>query len=797
MRKFDNIKPLHMESPLIREVPKYDLGTQSGGIKPITNPFNSNIASTRIPYATFKTKFPNITEDVYNTMNDTVVGDLMNTQNTSMPNPVDVQTSDPLQVNSMNYMKQAQQQYTSQMSSTSSAQLVQQSQNTAQQNAQAQQNTIAHDTKTQVTDSAPTYDKSKVSLDTNKNVTGSYKQQKTDIENDIAAQQAIINDPNASKEDKAAAQAQLEKQQGALKDLKVGHVADKMNQFGNAASILNSVMPEKTEYSGAKGDVTKGLDASYDAAADVASQFGPYGQMIGAGMKMVGFLNSGLNAIGGGTDGMTGIDATLGSSWGGLLTGGMSALNGFFGSTTDKFEIDQEVKADLGDAYAGAYDNLGNAADKAGKKYGALSGSSYRAAQREIAAAKRKQALMTDVRDEAKDVKAASGYEGIGLRNTMALNGGYTSLRAAKQGMKLENLRFARKIQKGSKIKYIKYTGPYYSNPQSYTNTSDDVTLENIAEKLDDMQTSQEMLKLIDKITVNNPEYIDQDKVDILVNNKNIQQAFSILPEEEKELYIGTMLRQAQSESSPYTKGTISEEGAYIPDAEEVLKVNKDQARSLGYTDVSYPVVFGYNTSSTEFTPDENYQQALMYLNEANDDVNEESITPYKEAVNTGDFSNVPKEVVGNILKYLTKAKTAFSFKGLKFKEGGELVYTIRPLSLEEIQKFKEGGSMNVIPEGALHKNKHHMEDAEGLTKKGIPVVTEDNGGELVQQAEIEKNEIIFRLEVTEKLEELKKKAEETDSQEEKDKYALEAGKLLAYEIMHNTDDRTGLIDEV
>nr|DAG88872.1 MAG TPA: hypothetical protein [Crassvirales sp.] len=37
------------------------------------------------------------------------------------------------------------------------------------------------------------------------------------------------------------------------------------------------------------------------------------------------------------------------------------------------------------------------------------------------------------------------------------------------------------------------------------------------------------------------------------------------------------------------------------------------------------------------------------------------------------------------------------------------------------------------------------MEHAEDLTKKGIPVI--DNKGE--QQAEVEKNEIIFSLEVT------------------------------------------------
>ena len=67
------------------------------------------------------------------------------------------------------------------------------------------------------------------------------------------------------------------------------------------------------------------------------------------------------------------------------------------------------------------------------------------------------------------------------------------------------------------------------------------------------------------------------------------------------------------------------------------------------------------------------------------------------------------------------------------------------------------------------------------------PVITEEDGKK-VQQAEIEVNEIIFRLEVTEKLEKLAK--------EGTDEAALEAGKLLTEEILHNTHDNTGLIKE-
>lgn len=106
--------------------------------------------------------------------------------------------------------------------------------------------------------------------------------------------------------------------------------------------------------------------------------------------------------------------------------------------------------------------------------------------------------------------------------------------------------------------------------------------------------------------------------------------------------------------------------------------------------------------------------------------------------------------------------------------------------------KYKEGGSINIIPEGALHAHKHNM-DMEGITPKGIPVVSNKEGGEVEQQAEIERSEVILRLEVTKTLEELMKKYyNENTSQKEKDEYALEAGKLLTQELIYNTIDNTG-----
>lgn len=113
--------------------------------------------------------------------------------------------------------------------------------------------------------------------------------------------------------------------------------------------------------------------------------------------------------------------------------------------------------------------------------------------------------------------------------------------------------------------------------------------------------------------------------------------------------------------------------------------------------------------------------------------------------------------------------------------------------------KFKQGGAINVIPEGAFHSRKNNLPDeiAEQVTHKGIPVVTEEEGGKLQQHAEIERNEIIFHKEATEKIESWLEAYNDTDVQKEKDLIAIECGKYITNEILVNTQDNTGLIDTV
>ena len=144
----------------------------------------------------------------------------------------------------------------------------------------------------------------------------------------------------------------------------------------------------------------------------------------------------------------------------------------------------------------------------------------------------------------------------------------------------------------------------------------------------------------------------------------------------------------------------------------------------------------------------------------------------------------------GNPLYQLkTQVLTSGGYNVMSGKNGAKLynLQEAKRILSNRLQSFKQGVAVNVIPDGALHKNRHHLEDIdekfEDVTTKGIPVITEAKNGDIIQQAEVEKEEIIFNLEVTKKLEELLEKGT--------DEAAIEAGKLLTEEILRNTIDNT------
>lgn len=343
------------------------------------------------------------------------------------------------------------------------------------------------------------------------------------------------------------------------------NIGNTMSKAGGYADMIGSFIPKKEQSA-----LTTGLNQGYDAAANMISSVPGVGTIVGGAMKIGGMLSDGLTALGVGTDQMTTTDKILDSKFMKLTP--MGLVNAFGAKKADTIYKDNETWEQQGSAYGGSMAKVDDALTKSGKKYGAFSGKARRKANAQIAEAKRQQNLVSDINQEAQDAFAASNYSGIGLRNELALSGGYRNMAVGRNGMK-------------------------------------------------------------------------------------------------------------------------------------ILDAESQWAREV-----------------------------------------------------------------------LTKAK-------IRPKEKLE----------EQSPKFAEGGKVNVIPDGALHAHKHHLEDIspeyEQVTSKGIPVITEEEGGKLKQHAEIERNEIIFRLEVTKKLEELMKDGS-NDA-------AIEAGKLLAHEIINNTVDNTGLMEVV
>ena len=128
----------------------------------------------------------------------------------------------------------------------------------------------------------------------------------------------------------------------------------------------------------------------------------------------------------------------------------------------------------------------------------------------------------------------------------------------------------------------------------------------------------------------------------------------------------------------------------------------------------------------------------------------------------------------------------------------------------KEIDLKKNGGQLtdvetaseqSVIPDGALHKNKHHL-DLDNITLKGIPVLQglddsvetfeqiKSREMEIQQSAEVEALEIIFSKELTDFIETKRKEWHDTNSNE----ILEEVGKRVTKELLENTKDTTGLI---
>lgn len=461
------------------------------------------------------------------------------------------------------------------------------------------------------------------------------------------------------------------------------NIGNTMSKAGGYADMIGSFIPKKEQSA-----LTTGLNQGYDAAANMISSVPGVGTIVGGAMKIGGMLSDGLTALGVGTDQMTTTDKILDSKFMKLTP--MGLVNAFGAKKADTIYKDNETWEQQGSAYGGSMAKVDDALTKSGKKYGAFSGKARRKANAQIAKAKRQQNLVSDINQEAQDAFAASNYSGIGLRNELALSGGYRNMAVGRNGMKildaesqwarevLNKAREVNRLQKGGKVDGITGAAPKITFESWY-------------------------------------ETVPSDRND--TTSYNLRRAFELAPKEELE--------------------------AWRTSSVEDLRNGKNHLNS---------VYLNPKTGIYEFMKAKNHP-TLKYELEWYNSKDPEAIK-FRNAYDL--------DMSGDYYKYVPK-------------------------------KFAEGGTVNVIPDGALHAHKHHLEDIspeyEQVTSKGIPVVTEEEGGKLKQHAEIERNEIIFRLEVTKKLEELMKDGS--------DDAAIEAGKLLTHEIINNTVDNTGLMEVV
>lgn len=223
------------------------------------------------------------------------------------------------------------------------------------------------------------------------------------------------------------------------------NIGNTMNVAGGIADIVGGLIPKKEQSA-----LTTGLNQGYDMAANAVSSIPGVGTIIGGAMKIGGALSDGLTALGIGTDQMTTTDKILDSKF--LKLTPLGLINSIGAKKADTMYKDNTTWEQQGSSYGGSLAKVDDAMTKSGKKYGAFSGKGRRAANRQIAEAKRQQGVVQDINNEAQDAFLSSNNsQTIGLRNQMDLNGiNWSKIHAAKEGLKLDR-DFAQKVVKLSK----------------------------------------------------------------------------------------------------------------------------------------------------------------------------------------------------------------------------------------------------------------------------------------------------------------------------------------------------------
>lgn len=466
-----------------------------------------------------------------------------------------------------------------------------------------------------------------------------------------------------------------------------------------------------------------------------------------------------------------------------LAKSGFNFLAAGLGSELDKFSMDQGVVERIGGGYSGAIANMNKAQQASGKT--AIFGA-HREGSENIAKAQTQMGIMANIdADNQNRLAMGANTQLNNLRYGQTLNGGLDAryLRAAKAGIKLEHL---------NRIKHLKIKQIVNVDTKQIEEFKEGGKIEEFVPTITEPISTFKEGGIIDFIpTIYS--YTDPIETDV--------EFIPIIPEEivmfkdggksgkkPKTRTIEELIEYAKAQNPRFIQ-RMSEPLRYI----RINTKDEDGKESWGHAthemnyrdNVVYPMVQEVNGKLHLFdNPETAYANAVKNSNVLTfDDEDEAKLFSISGIDDQGNYYGY--KLGWQDFFNLSPVGIAEEYSVNRYKEGGQVKES------EELVKLEETSQKNVIPEGVLHKNKHHIENTEGLTQKGIPVI--DNDGE--QQAEIELNEIIFTLEVTKKLEELHK-IYNNGSNKERDDAAIEAGKLLVHEILYNTDDRTGLISK-
>ena len=564
---------------------------------------------------------------------------------------------------------------------------------------------------------------------------------------------------------------------------------------GNIAGIglgaAQAAMKPKSEYSGEKGRITSTLDIFDSAGTAAVSAIPGVGQIFGLAKMGLDTGFKALNNAGYGTSGMTTTDALLGSNIVGEALLPLSMINGKFGKTTTTlnprtFQENQDL-AKVESSYSNTVKQGIDAWKKQGKKYGSLSHGEYKKANRLVNMYGIANEALLDMVNENKIDEARIQANGLGnIQYNQDLQGGLNPRTlVAKEGAKLEPQEL--EIESVVPEIEIKSVVPKFQEGAKLQPQESEIII--IYPSEDEMKGIIEKRWPAIKNTSEYHIYRDPE----YTSEKTGAGSIEYIRQPEIKYKNGFILK------NPNETPTI----VFNPDTNTIDDIQLDVIHHFRYADPKYQQVLKpfedyllqnkkgdifWNSELGKIFRDAKQKDSSFsdfidkninedYIAQGIDGVIRDLLAPdklrrkskYQSKENADKqwlFDDTSRQLFQNIKDYL---------------ETGEL----KP------QQFKNGGELNIIPEGALHKNLHHMENDENITKKGIPVISEDEDGKIVQNAEIERSEIVLRLSLTQKLEKMLKKYNSDISQKEKHDVATKAGQILVDELLNKTIDNT------